>query len=63
MAAQHTPGPRRRGSDDLAELLELLQRYVDLDIAADEQQGVTLRRNSGLHRSAVAAIAKAGDAR
>lgn len=41
------------------ELLELLQRYVHMDREADKARGNTLLQESGLHRAAVAAIAKA----
>lgn len=51
-----------RLQDINAELLEALQRYVALDIKADGYDGKTMRQDSGLHRSAVAAIAKAGGA-
>lgn len=44
------------------DLLEALQRYVALDIKADGYDGKTMRQDSGLHRAAVAAIAKAGGA-
>lgn len=40
-------------------LLGLLQRYVDMGIATDKRRGNDLLQLSGLHRDAVAAIAKA----
>lgn len=56
----------RDGADEIArrmaaapKALELLQRYVDMDIATDTGRGNHLLRASGLHREAVALIAKA----
>jgi hypothetical protein len=41
------------------ELLEALERYVDLDVQADKDEGVSIRCDSGLHGAAVAALRKA----